>query len=142
MRAATNLGARLVAKAYLQGSFVMDVLGTFPLNIVQMFLNPDNPYGDAQLSAMQAEAAAGGGMDPGRANRTSQSGSNRLCHRARSQHAQPAEAPGHPLRVCSTSSHRSTCLLATRHPTLCPLQFVTSTQLVTAVRPAGTPPRE
>ena len=42
----------------------MDVLGTFPLNIVQMFLNPDNPYGDAQLSAN-----AGGAADAGRANR-------------------------------------------------------------------------
>ena len=57
----------LVAKAYLQGSFLMDVLGTFPLNIVQMFMNPDNPYGDEQLSALQAEAGGGGGA--ARANR-------------------------------------------------------------------------
>ena len=42
----------LVAKAYLQGSFFMDVLGTFPLNIVQMAASPDNPYGDAQLSSL------------------------------------------------------------------------------------------
>jgi hypothetical protein len=36
----------LVAKAYLQGSFMMDMLGTFPINLVQMALNPDNPYAD------------------------------------------------------------------------------------------------
>ena len=63
----------LVAKAYLKGSFFMDVLGTFPLNIVTMIATPDNPYGDAQLMAALAAAdqAAGnqGGMDPGRANR-------------------------------------------------------------------------
>ena len=60
----------LVAKDYLKGSFVMDVLGTFPLNIVTMILDPANPYGDPQLAALQAQqAAAGGGVDPGRANR-------------------------------------------------------------------------
>ena len=63
----------LVAKAYVKGSFIMDVLGTFPLNIVMMIADPSNPYGDAQISAMQAASAAaeGGntGMDPGRANR-------------------------------------------------------------------------
>jgi hypothetical protein len=39
----------------------------------QMALNPDNPYGDARIAAMQAEAdgaaGGGGGVDPGRANR-------------------------------------------------------------------------
>jgi hypothetical protein len=29
-----------------QGSFLMDMLGTFPINLVQMALNPDNPYAD------------------------------------------------------------------------------------------------
>ena len=60
----------LVAKAYLKGSFLMDVLGTFPLNIVMMVANPENPYGDAQVAAMlSAGEAEGAGMDPGRANR-------------------------------------------------------------------------
>ena len=36
----------LAAKNYLTGSFVMDCLGTFPLNLVLMAINPDNPYGD------------------------------------------------------------------------------------------------
>jgi hypothetical protein len=66
---------KLVALAYLKGSFVMDCLGTFPLNVVMMMVNPDNPYGDSQLAeilAMNAAAAnpgAEGGLDPGRANR-------------------------------------------------------------------------
>ena len=60
----------VVAKAYLKGSFLMDVLGTFPLNIAMMVANPENPYGDAQLAAMlSAGQADNGGMDPGRANR-------------------------------------------------------------------------
>ena len=59
----------LVAKAYLKGDFVMDVLGTFPLNIIMMIANPANPYGDTTLSALQANAAVDGGMDPGRLNR-------------------------------------------------------------------------
>ena len=33
-----------VAKAYLTGSFVVDVLGTFPLNVVMMIATPENPY--------------------------------------------------------------------------------------------------
>ena len=32
----------LVARAYLKGSFVMDVAGTFPLNIVMMVADPSN----------------------------------------------------------------------------------------------------
>ena len=36
----------LAAKHYLKGSFVFDVLGSFPLNIVVMILQPDNMYGD------------------------------------------------------------------------------------------------
>ena len=36
----------LAAKNYMQGSFLMDCLGTFPLNILLMIINPDNPYGD------------------------------------------------------------------------------------------------
>jgi len=47
----------------------MDVAGTFPINIVTMLTTPENPYGDPQLAAMQAEAAGGTGMDAGRANR-------------------------------------------------------------------------
>ena len=53
----------LSAKKYLKGSFVMDCLGTFPLNILLMVLNPDNPYGDI------LEEEAGGGADVGRVNR-------------------------------------------------------------------------
>ena len=33
----------LAAKNYLQGSFIMDCLGSFPLNILLMILTPDNP---------------------------------------------------------------------------------------------------
>ena len=58
-----------VMKSYLYGSFMMDVAGTFPINIVTMLTTPENPYGDPQLAAMQAEAAGGTGMDAGRANR-------------------------------------------------------------------------
>ena len=50
---------RPVAKRYLKGSFVFDVLGTFPFNIVVMAVNPENPYGDTLT----------GGIEPGRANR-------------------------------------------------------------------------
>ena len=62
----------LVAKSYLKGSFIMDCLGTFPLNILLMITNPANPYGDTQVAEMiaAAETAAGGsGTDVGRANR-------------------------------------------------------------------------
>ena len=57
-----------VAKAYVHGSFVMDAIGSFPINIVTMLANPDNPYGDAQIAEMQAQQA-GGSMDAARANR-------------------------------------------------------------------------
>jgi len=46
----------LVAKAYMRGSFVMDVLGTFPLNVVMMIANPANPYAARQLRASCAPA--------------------------------------------------------------------------------------
>ena len=62
----------VVFKAYLKGAFTMDVLGTFPISIVTMVLNPDNPYGDEQISrqiAADAAESGAGGVDPGRANR-------------------------------------------------------------------------
>jgi len=36
----------LAAKNYLKGSFFIDVLGSFPLTILLMMIQPDNPYGD------------------------------------------------------------------------------------------------
>ena len=59
----------LTAKAYLKGSFTMDVLGTFPLNIVLMVANPDNPYGDPLITAAETGGEGGGDFDAGRANR-------------------------------------------------------------------------
>ena len=54
----------LVAKAYLRGSFWMDVLGSFPLNIVLMIATPDNPYGN--IDGPATDDAAGSAA---RANR-------------------------------------------------------------------------
>ena len=52
-----------VMKAYLTGAFGLDVAGTIPLGIIQMLTNPDNPFGDEQITQMQmaADEAAGGG---------------------------------------------------------------------------------
>ena len=54
----------MVMSAYLKQSFIMDVAGTIPLGIIQMLGNPDNPFGDEQITQMQiaaAEQAEGGG---------------------------------------------------------------------------------
>lgn len=60
----------LAAKNYLRGSFFMDCLGTFPLNMLLMLLNPDNPYGDIIEEVSTAtDADTGGGADVGRVNR-------------------------------------------------------------------------
>ena len=60
-----------VAKAYIRGTFFIDMLGSFPLNLFLMLANPDNPYGDLYEVGMGIPAASGseGGIDPGRANR-------------------------------------------------------------------------
>lgn len=58
----------LAAKKYLRGSFIMDCFGTFPLNILLMIINPDNPYGDL-LEDVDTGDATGGGTDVGRVNR-------------------------------------------------------------------------
>ena len=52
-----------VMKAYLTGAFGLDVAGTIPLGIIQMLTNPDNPFGDEQITQMKmaADEAAGGG---------------------------------------------------------------------------------
>ncbi|KOO25141.1 potassium voltage-gated channel subfamily h member 7 [Chrysochromulina tobinii] len=51
-----------VMKAYLTGAFGLDVAGTIPLGIIQMLTNPDNPFGDEQITQMKmaADEAAGG----------------------------------------------------------------------------------
>lgn len=54
----------LAAKKYMQGSFLMDCLGTFPLNILLMIINPDNPYGD-----IIEEVDTASNTDVGRVNR-------------------------------------------------------------------------
>ena len=36
----------LSAKQYFKGSFFIDLLGSFPINVVLLALTPDNPYGD------------------------------------------------------------------------------------------------
>jgi len=49
----------LVAKAYLRSSsFFMDVLGSFPLNIVLMIVTPDNPYGNVDVAATDDAAGS------------------------------------------------------------------------------------
>jgi len=49
----------LVAKAYLtSSSFFMDVLGSFPLNIVLMIVTPDNPYGNIDVAATDDAAGS------------------------------------------------------------------------------------
>jgi hypothetical protein len=49
----------LVAKAYLRSSsFLMDVLGSFPLNIVLMIVTPDNPYGNVDVAATDDAAGS------------------------------------------------------------------------------------
>jgi len=55
-------GDRDAACHYLKGSFFMDCLGSFPLNLMLMAITPDNPYGDV----IEGE---GGGTDVGRINR-------------------------------------------------------------------------
>lgn len=57
----------LAAKNYLRGSFIMDCLGTFPLNILLMIINPDNPYGD--IIEVDSTDAGAGATDVGRVNR-------------------------------------------------------------------------
>jgi len=57
----------LAAKNYLKGSFFMDCLGSFPLNIILMALQPDNPYGDTVVEA--GGDSGGGGNNAARANR-------------------------------------------------------------------------
>ena len=53
---------RKAAWHYLRGSFFMDCLGSFPLNLLLMAITPDNPYGDV----VEGEE---GGADVGRINR-------------------------------------------------------------------------
>jgi len=51
-------------KHYLQGSFLFDCLGSFPLNVVLMAATPDNPFGDTT-----SESGASTSTDVGRVNR-------------------------------------------------------------------------
>ena len=44
-------GDWLALKHYLKGSFMMDCLGSFPLNLLLMTLSPRNPYGDVRTGS-------------------------------------------------------------------------------------------
>ena len=55
----------LTIKNYLKGSFAIDFLGSFPLNLFLMLLDPENPYGDPAMM----KGTSGGGDDLGRINR-------------------------------------------------------------------------
>ena len=50
-------------KHYLKSSFTMDAMGSFPLNLVLIAVNPDNPYGEVLDEDSEA------GTDVGRMNR-------------------------------------------------------------------------
>ena len=55
----------IVAKNYLRGPFALDALGTFPVNLMTMVLDPTNRYGDPAL----VKDGTGGDGDVGRVNR-------------------------------------------------------------------------
>jgi hypothetical protein len=57
----------LAASKYLRSSFALDFLGSFPLNLLWVALQPDNPYGDEIITMQQGDATGTG--DVGRVNR-------------------------------------------------------------------------